>query len=102
MTLLSKEQSRARWAELRGLLNEWDPIGVTTTPEGPRDEYDCLAGPVMRMLESGASHGQIADFLRREVTAHFGLPSEPGDVGSVARRMRKWFQERWAGTTVAG
>jgi hypothetical protein len=102
MTLLSKEQSRTRWAELRGLLNEWDPIGVTTTPEGPRDEYDCLAGPMMRMLETGASHGQIADFLRQEMAEHFGLSSEPDGVGAVARRIRRWFQERWAGTTVAG
>jgi hypothetical protein len=102
MTLLSKEQSRARWAELRGLLNEWDPIGVMSTPEGPRDEYDCLAGPVMRMLEAGVSQGQIADFLRQEMTEHFGLPSEPDGVRAVARRIRKWFQQRWAGTMMAG
>jgi hypothetical protein len=101
MTLLSKEQSRVRWAELRGLLNEWDPIGVTAVPGDPRDEYDCLAGPVMRMLEDGASQSQIIDFLRREITEHFGLPPGRSDVGSAARRIRKWFKERWAGTRVA-
>ena len=92
MTLLSKEQSRVRWAELRGLLNEWDPIGVMSIPEGPRDEYDCIAGPLMRMLEAGASQGQIADFLRQEMTEHFGLPSKPDGVGAFARRIRKWFK----------
>ena len=97
MTRLSKEQSRARWAELRGLLNEWDPIGVMSTPEGPRDEYDCIAGPVMRMLEAGASQGQIADFLRQEMTEHFGLPSAPDGVGAVARRIRKWFKSAGLG-----
>jgi hypothetical protein len=100
MTLLSKEQSRARWGELRELLNEWDPIGVM--PDGPRDEYDCLAGPVLRMLEGGASHGQIADFLRSEIAEHFGLSPQHYDFGSVARGLRRWFHERWDGTKVAG
>ena len=51
MGALSKEQSRVRWAELRRLLCEWDPIGVMDDPEWPRDEYDCMIGPVLRLLE---------------------------------------------------
>ena len=100
MTLLSKEQSRTRWAELQALLNEWDPIGVM--PDGRRDEYDCLAGPALRMLEEGASQTQIADFLRHEIADHFGLSPEHYDFSAVARRMQTWFKERWAGTRLAG
>jgi hypothetical protein len=70
-------------------------------PEWPRDEYDCMVGPVMRLLENGASDGDIAAYLRAEVTDHFGLSPEHYDFRSVARRTRSWFQERWAAAQVS-
>jgi hypothetical protein len=102
MSTLSKEQSRERWAELRNLLCEWDPIGVMDDPEWPRDEYDCMVGPVMRLLESGASEAAITAYLRAEIADHFGLSPEHYDFLSIARRTRSWFQERWAGPWNAG
>jgi hypothetical protein len=68
MSSLSKVQSRARWSELRALLCEWDPIGVMSEPEWPRDEYDCMVAPIMRLLEVGASEENIAGYLRTEIT----------------------------------
>jgi hypothetical protein len=100
--MLSKEQSRARWSELRALLCEWDPIGVMGDPEWPRDEYDCMVGPVMRLLESDASDADIAAYLRDEIANHFGLSPEHYDFPSVARRARSWFQARWAALQGAG
>ena len=102
MTLLSKEQSRTRSAELQKLLCEWDPIGVTNSPDWPRDEYDCMAGPILRLLENGASSFEIAAYLRHEITEHFGFPQGPFKYWFVARRFRAWFDERWSGTKVAG
>jgi hypothetical protein len=99
---LSKEQSRLRWSELRALFCEWDPIGVMVDPEWPRDEYDCMVGPVMRLLETGASDAEIADYLRSEITDHFGLSAEHYDCPSVALRTRSWFQSRWATPPIAG
>jgi hypothetical protein len=60
---ISKEQSRERWSGLRQLFCEWDPIGVMDDPEWPRDDYDCMVGPSLRMLEAGASAADIADYL---------------------------------------
>ena len=34
---LDKAESRKRWAELRDLWNEFDPIGVMDFPDWPRD-----------------------------------------------------------------
>ena len=44
MSQLSKEQSRERWAGIRALFCQWDPIGVMDDSEWPRDEYDCMWG----------------------------------------------------------
>jgi hypothetical protein len=98
MSPLSKEQSRKRSGELRDLLCDWDPIGVMDDPEWPRDEYDCMVGSVLRLLEGGASETAIADYLRKEIAEHFGLSPEHYDFAVVAHRVRSWFQSGWAGS----
>ena len=49
---LTKEQSRARWAEVRALWCDWDPIGVMPSAESdwPLDEYDAYLGQTLRLL----------------------------------------------------
>ena len=61
-----------------------------------------MVGPVLRLLESGASEWEIAECLRKEITEHFGLSPEHYDFASVARRTKSWFQDRWASTYNAG
>ena len=93
MSQLSKEQSRARWSSLRGLFCEWDPIGVMDDPEWPRDEYDCMVGPSLRLLEAGAPEEEIAEYLFAEITGHFGLSGDRHGCRSFARRLRGWFTD---------
>jgi hypothetical protein len=64
MGKLSKEKSRWRRAEIRGLLNEWDPIGIIGGPDSPEDEYDCLARPLLRLMERESSKAEIANQQR--------------------------------------
>ncbi len=48
-------------ANLRFLLNEWDPIGVADLVQ---DEYDCLIAPVLKVLISGwAGRGERASLV---------------------------------------
>lgn len=94
-TALSKRELRERWAQLRALMCEWDPIGVMGLPGWPRDEYDCLVGPLMTLLDSRACKEEIAHYLRHEVSEHFGLPPESYDLELVADRLRKWFDRGW-------
>jgi hypothetical protein len=90
----------ADWArraqrELRGLLNEWDPIGVFDPDyeddgSGPVDEYDCIRDPRISHLLRGDSRSDIAEFLRDELTGHFGL--EPWLVTTnVIDRICDWW-----------
>ncbi len=100
MAVLSKAESRKRWSEIRDLLNEWDPIGVTSLSDWPRDEYECLAGPLLRLLEASASQSEIAGYLRGEIENHFGLDPSRYDFLVVAARLQAWFAERWSGSHV--
>ncbi len=86
---LSKQESSQRYSELNALLCEWDPIGVG--PRGPRDEYECLAGPLMTMLQSGATEPEIVAYLESGLVEHFGLEPNTDDIEAVAARIRAWF-----------
>lgn len=98
MARLSRQQSRERWAQLRALICEWDPIGVTDDPDWPRDEYDCLLGPLLRALERGASEAELAAFLGHEIENHFGLDPAHYDFPAVAAKLRNWYDESWRGS----
>ena len=85
---------------LRELVWRWDPIGVSDDPEWPRDEYDCLVGPLMRLLEDQSPPPAIAAFLEHEVVEHFGLDPAVHDFGQLALEFRAWFEAEWRNTRV--
>ncbi len=94
---LSKREIRERSAQLRALMCAWDPIGVMNDPDCPRDEYDCLVGPLLTLLGSSGSEGEIARYLRKEIDEHFGLSPDGYDFAEVASRVRRWFDRGWRG-----
>jgi hypothetical protein len=80
-------------SELRTLLYEWDPIGVSAEPDWPGDEYDELVGPLRARLAAGATAGELAIFLEQHVTEHIGLDADPDREERFAGRLVEW----WAG-----
>jgi hypothetical protein len=100
MARLSKQQSRERWAQLRALVCEWDPIGVMDDPDWPRDEYDCLLGPLLRHLEGGTSEAELAAFLSEQIENHFGLDPAYFDFPEVAAKLRNWYEGSWPDSSV--
>jgi hypothetical protein len=57
---------------------EWDPIGVSDTPEAS-DEYDGYIGPVLDLLNAKASSDEVAAYLRKVETERMGLIDAHGD-----------------------
>jgi hypothetical protein len=57
MTELDADQIERRQANLRYLLNQWDPVGVADLV---LDEYDCLLAPLWTRLTKGASERKSA------------------------------------------
>jgi len=79
-----------RWAELRALWNEFDPIGVTEL--GPQDEYDACLAPTWRCLERGAGIAELAAFLQSLVRNRIGVEPDPDATERFARRLDAWFR----------
>lgn len=100
---LSKQQSRKRWDEVRDLWCKWDPIGVMSMPDWPRDEYDSYLGRTLRLLESGASLQVISEYLAQVELEHMGLSdTKPAKSNRLAFavELREWYEKHWAGSRV--
>jgi len=62
--LVPKEESREVRRAIRKVFVEvWDPIGVMSDPEWPRDEYDGYIGRVFELLVTDGTDRQIIDYL---------------------------------------
>lgn len=75
-------------AELRARLVEWDPMGAVAAG-APEDEYDFVAGPVLRMLAEGATHHELASYLNSEFNDHFGVRVQHAKEFALAARA--WY-----------
>lgn len=93
-------QHDASWArraqrELRDLLNEWDPLGVFDPADEdqdswPVDEYDCIRDPLISHLLRGDDRCEVAEFVRDELTGHFGLEPWVATTDVIDRIIEWW------------
>ena len=71
--MIEKKNRGAFRTEIRRVLLEvWDPIGVRDVPQA-QDEYDCCLGEIFRLLTTGGTDDQIADYLWQQASEHMGL-----------------------------
>jgi len=61
----------------------------------PRDDYDYLDGPLLTLLQSGATDEAIGSYLRKEIVEHFGLSPDLYDFSALASQLRTWFDLGW-------
>ena len=80
---LSRRELKQRSSELNALMHDWDPIGVMRDPNWPRDEYEWLVGPLLTLLESGATEAEIGSRLRKEIVEYLGLSPEHYDFPAM-------------------
>lgn len=73
-----------RQANLRHLLNQWDPIGVADLVD---DEYDCLLAPLWNRLIRGVDRASLSEYLWFQVQEHFGLDPERCATDALADRL---------------
>ena len=89
---LTREQLRARFAELRAIVGHHDPFGLLAAG-APADEYDDVVGPLLRQLEHGASPTAITTWLETELAAHYGLA--PSQAAGLAAASIAWYAHAW-------
>ena len=75
--------------ELRSRLAEWDPIG-SVAAGAPEDEYDCVAGPLLRALTEGATVREITGYLNSEFNDHFGVRVQHARL--FAQATHAWYE----------
>jgi hypothetical protein len=95
---LSRAELRQRFRGLRDLVNTWDPIGVFADPDWPRDEYASVVGPLLRQLEANAPRADIAEYLYREFTGHFGLVLSRRHTDEWALQALQYYSSQWPGS----
>ena len=74
--------------ELRGLLNEWNPIGGSLPP----DEYDCLLKPLLGKLRAGCNEEFVERLLKDALDNHFGLSSAARQAKSFSKKVCAWYR----------
>lgn len=97
---LSKEESRARYAEGRKLWNSFDPIGVA---DRVADEYDSYVGPLLRLCEQDKDTDALRDYVEWVVYEHMGMsrtPQAEQAINDFVDTFRVWYRASWPDTIV--
>jgi hypothetical protein len=88
--LMPKEQSREVRCAIRKVFVEvWDPIGVMSDPEWPRDEYDGYIGRVFELLVLGGSDEEICEYLVWASNVNMGLSGTIDMLPPVIQALRQ-------------
>jgi len=91
----NKHRTRESQRQLRGLLMEWDPIGVSEFPEAA-DEYDCMLSPLLHRLHDGVSEEEIRDWIVGEIQRHFEMQADQARESQLVSRIKDWWRVRVA------
>lgn len=91
-----KRRRRRQFADdvraLRGILHEWEPIGIRT----PADEYDSVVHRVLSILYAGGED-EVVSRIEQELEGDFGGGFTPeGEIRLVAGTMWEWWRGRTA------
>lgn len=95
---IDASQLQRRWTELRGFMNEWDPLGLIDAG-APPEEYDYITGPLMRRLEERVGEAAVAAYVAAAFEEHFG--AHLTETIDFAVRVVAWYETKWSGTTAA-
>ena len=80
--------------ELIYMLNEWDPIGILPGEEGPMEEYDCIAGPILSLLHRGENKKKLIIFFNELLKNHIGLEPEDSKPAEIADKIMNWWNKK--------
>lgn len=73
-----------------GVYDEWLDF--------PRDEYECLIGPILTRLARRDSRASFSEYLWNEIENHFGHNPVRCGTDAFADRLQAWFAANNAGS----
>jgi hypothetical protein len=84
-----RDSAKRRMRELQELVNEWDPAGLLAIG-APKDEYDCLVGPILSRLARSATAPELAEWVTSHVADHFGV--RPANPHRFVQKVVAWYR----------
>lgn len=75
----------------RVLLDDWDPIGGSDTPDA-MGEYDSYLGPVARILREGGTEADVYRYLSAVREDRIGLRPDPEADQHAAEAVVRWWR----------
>jgi hypothetical protein len=94
----NRDRTRESWRQVRGLLMEWDLIGVAGIPAAA-DEYDCMISPLLHRLFEGADTRSLAGWISHERASHFGAGPDDARDMRLAESLTAWWERRRTAVT---
>lgn len=85
-----KKDKKAQYQELIDLLNEWDPLNVSS--ETVKDEYDCFLGPILNTLQKNPSKEELVDVINKHLEEHVGVEAKNYDTEKFANKVLTWWR----------
>jgi hypothetical protein len=89
----NRDRTRESQKQVRAILMEWDPIGVSDAPEAA-DEYDFMISPLMHLLYDGTDEQELLG----RITFHrdyMGLGEDTiGADRQIAANLLHWWAAR--------
>jgi hypothetical protein len=82
----AEDHSRLQ-ANLRYLLNQWDPLGIADLYP---NEYDCILVPLWNLLLRAPTRAEVSEFLWYELQDHLRLDPVDRGVDTMADRLVAW------------
>jgi hypothetical protein len=81
-------------AQLRSVLQQWDPANGDEDPQADRGKYDSLIAPILTRLSDGATVAALAEYLWFEVRDRFGIDPTRSRPDLMAERLVAWYHDR--------
>lgn len=86
-----KNLSRLISSELRGLWNEFDPIGVIHMGYDILDEYDSYQSDTLTCLRSEDSQNELLEYLEYITSEHMGIEVPQKEIELFTKKLIIWF-----------
>ena len=78
-----KKNAMHRVRQVEGILREWNPIECNV----PANEYDSYAPHIVSLVAQDCTVGQLSAHLHEVRTVTMGLPAEPENDASIAKKI---------------
>lgn len=89
METKERKAVRGRREQLLTLVNGWDPAGRLEAG-APRNAYEFIVDPLLDVLSTDATAGDVSQFLDREIASRFG--ATPEGSAQFAIKAINWFR----------